>query len=309
MGEVSAISAVDETLIQALQQHLRSKRVSLHELLGQFCNRLAKNVPHRPRKVHLSRQLKLHSLYLNEKKRSIDGIIQDIEGGRNLSRYLSDTADQLDKIDYCLANFGVHHMHLGEIQQGGKRKDRVKCTRSLLFVKVEDDDAYLLDILDHDLRASFLSIRLMRTMLENWPELLNSYRFPVHSLEKLSDHEIAELLEGNVNCAIDLGTDVNPYQVFRLPGMGMTSAGTSLKIGTQVDNILRDLRATTSAIMQNPRAVMEIVHDIGGKSFKAIRLKARIRNGKIEIYDEISSCVFSKEDNKLTVLLSKKIAS
>lgn len=241
MISVVLIDEVEETLSASLRDFLGSKEREFRPLLRQFHNILAKNIRPRPRKVHTSREVQQHQLFLNEKRHVIEQIVEDIEAGRDLTKYLSKKSEQPQYYDKSLAHFGVHHLHLGEGHQTKNvRSRRVKGTKSLLFARVLEDDIYLLDILNHDLHASFLNIHFLRVMHRNWPDSIESFRAKeaIGVAHKYTDSEAAELLENDINLLIELG----PNQVYLLPGMGTTAAGTPTLVETRVNSTIHTIQ-------------------------------------------------------------------
>lgn len=297
---VSVIDEVEETLTASLQSFLDSKESDFCSLLRQFHNVFAKRIRPQPRSAHLSHEIQRHPLFLNEKREVIEQIVSDIEAGVDLTKYLSERTEQLAHYDKSLAHFGVHHFHLGEVlQTAGARIGRVKGTKCLLFARVLDEDVYLLDILGHGLRAGFLNVHLMRVMHRNWPESIENYRIEgaIGLARKYADHEAAELLEKDVNVILELG----PSQVFMLPGMGTTTAGTPALVETRTNRTISTFREILSFVRHNSSAVAGGITRITAIGYNTIRLQGRVRVGLLEIYDARSGCAFLLEGDHLVI--------
>lgn len=254
MAHIIVIDEIRATLCVSLQEHLCSTESDLHALLRQFHNFLAKNISARPRRTHLSEEIQRHPLFLREKKQAIERIRADIETGSDLSKYLSEKSTQLGHHDKSLAHFGVHHFHLGDaLEAWGARKGCMKGTKSLLFIRILDDDAYLLDILDHGMHTGFLNIRLFRLMHRNWPHSVEDHRIKnaIGLAQTYTDMEAAELLENDVNVFIE----PVPGQVFMLPGMGTTTAGTSMLVERDADRSMDAILEIVESVKRNPSVI------------------------------------------------------
>jgi len=291
---------IDNSLVAALQHHLGSKTVDLKGLLKEFHNLFLKQVSQRRRQVHVSEELTRHNLFKNEKQQVVEQIVATLENGGPLTPYLSEKSEQLQHFDSSLAHFGVHHFHLGEkTQHSGVRAGQVKGTKSLLFVRITESDAYLLDILNHDMKRGFLNMHLLRVMYRNWPESIEPFRLKgaIGVAVKYSDEEAAELLENDVNVIVELGEE----QVYMLPGMGTTTAGTPLLMERRVDHTVREFRRIACMVEHNPNAVSALIKQLTGVGHNIIRLKGRVRAGLLDIYDSTSGCVFTTEREDLVV--------
>jgi len=68
------------------------------------------------------------------------------------------------EVDLMLNAWGVHHMHLATALT---RKGHVRRTKQLLFVVFHPEDAYLVDIGDHN---SFHQRRVLEVIARTWPD-------------------------------------------------------------------------------------------------------------------------------------------
>jgi hypothetical protein len=300
MGHPTVIVEIDSSLTAALREHLESKTSDLKSLLKEFHNLLLKRVSQQRRQVHVSGELAQHSLFKNEKRHVVKKIIATLESGGSLDPYLSEKSEQLQHFDLSLAHFGVHHLHLGEaIQDYGSRAGRIKGTKSLLFARIAESDAYLLDILNHDTKYGFLSMHLLRVMHRNWPKSVEPFRLKgaIGVAVKYSDEEVATLLQNEVNVIVELGRE----QVYMLPGMGTTTAGTPLLMEQRVDQTLRDFTRVVRMVEHNSACVSDLIKQLTGAGHNIIRLKGRVRAGLLDIYDSTSGCVFTTERENLVV--------
>ncbi len=297
---VTVINEIDKTLISSLQEFLNSKENDIRLIIRQYHNITEKKISSIQRKIHLSKEVCSHPLFLHEKRKTIENIIFDIEAGNDLSKYLSERSEQLDQYDLSLAHMGTHHFHLGDkAQTKGSRKGRVKGTKSLLFALVSDRDVYFLDILNHDIKKGFLNINMLRIIHNNWPELIETHRLKgaIGVSKKYSDEEAATLLENNINVIIELGEN----QVYMLPGMGATTAGTPMLVEMKTDRAIRCIQYIHSVVSQNSRKTASEIKKITGVESNIIRLRGRLRDGLLNVYDAGSECSFHIEGENVVI--------
>lgn len=139
-----------------------------------------------------------------------------VKNGNDLTPYLSKKIRQLDCNDSLLNDWGIHHLHLGtKVESDGF----IERTDTLLYCRFETNQAYFIDILPH---GNWAQQKLIKTMLENWPELFS--RFQLKGIlpgKSLTDGEIDALRKSQMSI---------PYfsedgAVYSPVGGGVTSAG------------------------------------------------------------------------------------
>jgi hypothetical protein len=131
------------------------------------------NLAHRqvravPRKVVLSLPLQqqLADDSGSEPAAGLRRVAAMLERGANVGPYQSKLSVDLTKHDHLLNDWNIHHLHLGAHTDGARFARR---TGPLLFAWIDDDVAYLIDILDH---SSFAELRLLEIIHAEWPRLL-----------------------------------------------------------------------------------------------------------------------------------------
>ena len=169
-----------------------------------------------PRQVEISSELMLHKRY-NANKPVITEIINRLQGGEDLTPYLSKGVAEFNSHDQHLLYWGNHHLHLSPLAT--IKNGFVKRSDDLLFVRVEKGAAYLIDILPHADPNLFVQKRVLEIVDNNWPNLHREV-FGITG-ESLNPDEIKGLRKHNAN-TID---HVNNRSI--MPTMGVTAAGTS----------------------------------------------------------------------------------
>ena len=155
---------------------------SLHQVYAGWRGRVP---PARPRRVHISSDL----LDNDDRLTYSDGLkaaLDDIAHGHDLRprastavghAYTPSTPPLLARgrssqrhVDRLLADWGLHHLHLGTTPHP-KRPEFVSRTRHVLFVAFKPDDAYLVDIAEHESDgANWSALKLLEIVVRNWPD-------------------------------------------------------------------------------------------------------------------------------------------
>ncbi|WP_411342562.1 hypothetical protein ACE3MZ_12840 [Paenibacillus sp. WLX1005] len=119
--------------------------------------------------------------------------------------------------DRLLNHWGIHHLHIsskpGNVEGYNKQKHS-----ELLYIRFVEDQAYLLQILDH---TAFTDYDLIKIIHNNWPQTIDNHRAHGISGEKYSKDQLKEFRTSNINTLITIDED-NIY--FSL-GNGVTMSG------------------------------------------------------------------------------------
>ena len=116
-----------------------------------------------------------------------------------------------------LNDWGIHHLHLGEkVELNGF----IKRTGPLLYCCFKKGFVYFIDVLSHD---DFTSQKLIKTLHENWPDMLSQFRVNGVQGNQFTDEEIKVLRKKNINYCIEVDEGIS----YHPPGGGVTFAGTN----------------------------------------------------------------------------------
>jgi hypothetical protein len=171
-------------------------------------------------------------------------IIDDIEQGRDLKKYLSrDVVRYVVKIpkgsrrdlDLMLNDWGVHHLHIStRLDADGFVDRRGPLGDHLLFCVFRSAKAYLIDIMQH---GDWTRDHVLEVLAAEWPA-----EGIVHEIQGASalsylptEIERATLRKKHVNAEFEYGG-----KFFR-PRGGLTTAGTTLKATMDSDRLLKAL--------------------------------------------------------------------
>ena len=138
-----------------------------------------------PRRVHISREL----LANPDRKPYGDGlaaVLREVANGSDLRPRMSTAIEHAytqwvppllarrrpreRHVDRLLADWGLHHLHLGD-EPHGKHPAFVKRTPHVLFVAFKPDDAYLVDVAEHESDgANWSALAILEVVVRNWPD-------------------------------------------------------------------------------------------------------------------------------------------
>ncbi|MGZ5077240.1 MAG: hypothetical protein ACXWE9_12355 [Methylobacter sp.] len=287
----------EESLTEELQHLLGSKSTDCSNLLRQFFNIKKKNIIPQPRQVHISKEIREHNLFNYEKKSVIQEIINRIKCGIDLKIYLSDRQNELDHTDLTLTVMGLHHFHLGDkIENSGKRKGLIRGTKSILFIKFEDDAAYLIDILSHEINQGFLNRRLLHIIYNNWPQLLEQYRIDRMNIsnQEITDDEFAMLIQNQLNIPFSPENGVS----FFLPGL-LTTGNTDSENEWKITTLLRDLEEIKLKLEISSSDISNYIKIKTRVSYNILRFSIKIRNGYFVIQNENTGLFFTLDSGEI----------
>jgi hypothetical protein len=139
----------------------------------------------RPRRVHVSPELLANA----ERLAYGDGlaaVLREIANGDDLRPRMSTATEHAyapfvppllarrrpreRHVDRLLADWGLHHVHLGH-EPHRERRNFVKRTPHVLFIAFKRDDAYLVDVAEHESDgANWSALAILEVIVRNWPD-------------------------------------------------------------------------------------------------------------------------------------------
>lgn len=247
-----------------LGQTEREALLELHpkDLLCVYLTWRMRNVPARPREIHVSKQLKRKLEDTNASRNMLEGyrkLSSAISSGKDISSFLSTRARRVyhspmkvngerrehiyrQDLDMMLFDFGIHHLHLSRFIDPKYSQPTGERTTQLLFAIFRKERVFLIDLGSHD---DWSKQFLLRIVVHNWKEfdLLNEIT-AITGIRKFSDREISYARRNAINSAVCL--DGKSYWA----GDGLTAAGTSTAAQIDSDRIMFRLNEFTGQFGQ-----------------------------------------------------------
>lgn len=236
-------------------------------LLIVYRNWMSRNVAPRPRAVQISATLQ-GKLPTSPHRPAVEAIIQDIEKGELLKKYLSkgaaiaaqiprdDTKFQKRRdLDLMLTSWHMHHLHLGRSLGADGFVTR---TGDLLFAIFRPNTAYLVDIMPH---GSWSSDRLLEIAVDELPaaQAATVVRGVAGLARQDTEAQAQQLRNAAVNTARQIGNRVI------MPMGFMSTAGTSFDASRAADEAIRNLDAFEKNWARDPDAIREACREGGGE--------------------------------------------
>ncbi|HWW07603.1 hypothetical protein [Collimonas sp.] len=212
----------------------------------------------------------------------VDEIVQCLRVAADMTPYLSKKAPEFDARDPLLLQGGIHHLHLNSVSTVGTDRfvARAFGKAELLFLRIENGTAHLIDIRSHSDSNRFVGTQLLEIVDRNWPHL---HFAPVGVTGNVfSEATIKDLRKINVNYALEInGRAINPT-------MGLMTDGTPLEAIMQFDHLTTLLSSLETDIRKQFRKYF--LHP--SKQFNAdVRLVA---------YDGKSCTILERISNQIT---------
>lgn len=204
--------------------HLRyPKNAGLFELYIDYLDLQSKLIRPSPRRLHVSGVVTAKAATLPQSNAAaLEAIKNAFKAGQDVRGFLSDKSVQLKYRDGLLNDLKLHHLHLDT--RSGKN-GFVKRSAWLLLVWVEEADAYLIDIRDHNEQMLWSDAGLLGLVESSFPALLEGHE--LHGISALahspSNEERAKLREANINVFTSIGNSV-----YAPPGGGTALNGTNI---------------------------------------------------------------------------------
>jgi hypothetical protein len=216
--------------------------MATHELLIIYLNWRERFIPQRPRKVNISNELRQNSKVVDDALALVfDAICKKIEAGDDLNPHLSDdvligfqsTPAKPKKrfrrkdLDLMLNDWGVHHLHMSTTIRSNGFTRRVG---TLLFAVFKDDDAYLIQIVNH---RDWTQKSIIEIVIREWPDAGIVFEQKGADLTGMnfSEAEHKKLRNAGINIRHEYGEKT-------WLSRGITTAGTSISATDRARKIL-----------------------------------------------------------------------
>ena len=241
----SNIEVMSSHFVAAFKLRHKKEVVTLSDSFFRWMDFRLRYIDPKPRTVHLSK--KLHRLLPPSVKRSMHRLFCLIQNGDDINPYQGkglimhhDTSgrNRYNRTDLLWADWGIIHLHLTckTIPHG-----KYFCEPSdwLLFAIVGDDFVACIDVRPHKETNILSNPDLVQIAVESWPELLERFKMRgIHAPDApLTAEEHKLFRKSGLMGPVAIGEDV-----YMGPGMGISTASTSIRVTMCMDNIVRFVR-------------------------------------------------------------------
>lgn len=210
----------------------------LQNLLLHFFTVRSRRIPIKKWQVHISPELKTHPNYTLCKP-----IVEKLKNGEDVNNLLSKKVKKTNQkksshTDLLLYEWGIYHLHFSEAGSD-----------NLLFVFLNNDEAYFLNILRHEKKSignvTWTNTDLIQILHNNWPSTISNRIFRKGSKSKLLTTEQRKTLRQKASNTTVIVSDNTEY----LPlGGGFSSSRHPVSSVMQSDRLLLDIRTLEKAV-------------------------------------------------------------
>jgi hypothetical protein len=154
--------------------------------------------------------------------------LQDKVGkGEDLNPHLSYRHASLFNNDGLLAEWGVHHFHLGTAPDL-KNPSYAKRTGSLVYALIDDNTFYAINVYTH---KNFEDISVIESIHRNWPNMISAYRMKGVTAETLDKTQRRTIRKKNTNVFVSTADGT----VYMSVGGGVMASGVKFESVMRAD--------------------------------------------------------------------------
>lgn len=240
----------------------------LHAAVLRWADFALRYVAPTPRQIVLSDKFPL--TLPPEPEQGLHRIERMLINGEDINAYQSRTLTEFNdtsgrksqkRTDGLWADWGIHHLHLPEhpVKLGETYSER---SDWLLFLMVYNNVALFIDVKEHSEENLFSMKELVHTYIRSWPEDAERYQLKgvlgVARPTPPSDAEHKQLRQSGINTMLEVDG-----RVYAGPGMGVTTAVTSTRVGLSSDRIRSNARQVAREVARPGGLVQQTMQSLG----------------------------------------------
>jgi hypothetical protein len=216
-----------------------------------------------------------------------------IENGADLNPHLSTRHISISNPDGMLAEWDVHHFHLGT-HPHARNPSFVERTSPLVFARIDSAAAYVIGIYDH--KGSFEDTDVLEILHRNWPETISRYRVFGVTGSLLEKTERRALRGKNANVLI--GT--RDGTVYMPISSGVTASGKRMSSMIQADSKIFEIRALQTFASQVLTDILPTLATCGYAGEPEVEARLLVAEAGFAVF-------FPKFEMKLTPMLPGQV--
>jgi hypothetical protein len=211
--------------------------------------------------------------------------------GQDLNPHLSTGHASLLNSDGLLAEWGVHHFHLGTVPHP-KQPLFVSRTESLVYAIVRDELFCAINVYTH---KNFEESSILESIHRNWPELISRYRMKAVTGVALTQAERRTIRRknGNVLTATKDGTVYMPI------GGPTSAAGINFEAIKQADACVDRIQVLQDNIEDKLPEFLPLFEQRGFSGEREIEAELKLSDGGVQIffpkYQMLAAVAFAEE--------------
>ncbi|WP_251441093.1 hypothetical protein [Veillonella intestinalis] len=208
------------------------------------------------KKIHYSEDFQAP----DDMKEAIFNIIDKIAKGRSIIPFLSKQAIYIDKEpDLMFSEWGILHLHLGKSYEKDKRF--IERSNELLFVKIEENDAYIIGVYKHD-EQIWAKKQILQRVYDNWPNLFYQLN-DLSVVEEFTDEERKTIRKKHGMVLSSLFNKNLDKNVVVMPNcIGLVSSGDPIESVNQFDFMCNKLKEIEKIVIKSTNGKYKIVNQV-----------------------------------------------
>lgn len=187
-----------------------------------YWHAVQRRISPRPRAINVANQFSCPP----SKQRGWEAVKAEIVAGADLTPRLSGRIAKLNSRDRMLADWGIQHLHLGEIPEDHDDP--------IIFAMVTDDVFYAINVYTHD---DWTNVGVLEIIHQNWPQLLQHAVVRGITGDSLTAEERLAIRSKNCNVAVQ----VSDGTVYVCIGGGLVASGDNIRAWLDHDGYMHQL--------------------------------------------------------------------
>lgn len=193
-----------------------------------------------------------------DKRRVINHIIKIISEGKSIAPYLSNQSILIDsEPDLMFSDWGILHLHLGTFKDKAN-KHFVERTSELLFLKIEENDAYIIGVYKHEDQI-WAKKEIVQKVYDNWPHLFYELN-DISLTDEVNDDERKLMRKQHMNVLTSLLDNKidKSVTVVSSSNFGMVSSGDSIEAVRVFDYMYNTLKELEKEVIKSTNGKYKI---------------------------------------------------
>jgi hypothetical protein len=219
-----------------------------HTIALNYFNAMLRQVPSRPRRVHLARGLHVPE----ELQEGFNLLFEKVRNGEDFTGNMSARVWKHNYTDGLLNCWNIHHLHLG-VRCYDNNPKLIERTGPVLFARITDTDFYAISIEEHDEKSNplaFYDQKMIEIMHTEFPQMMRQFKaVGVVGLENtISNSEHKDLRDERINSLLQ----TKDGTVYMPPGFGITASkeGYGVKVSHQKNVLFQEVRNLQTTILK-----------------------------------------------------------
>jgi hypothetical protein len=201
-----------------------------------------------------------------------------VSKGADLHPYLSKGHGSLFNADGLLAEWAVHHFHLGQAPDP-KNPYFMERTGPLVFALVDDQTFCAINVFPHD-PSPFEDTRILECIHRNWPDMVSAYRMKKATGILLSATQRRNIRKGNVNVLVATADGT----VYGSIGGGVVASGLKWSSWFQADKWHIEITELQNRVEKGLPELMPVFERLGYSGESELEAKLRITEAGYQVF-------------------------